>query len=218
MKNTLLRKLFLLVFYCFFGIVYDVHATHDVRVSFKTLWKDPSKKDVAVNCIQECISDERIVLNVTKHLIGHDHVLDISELTGKLPASFLFINSGDQVQLLKFLRGLYKIVNDGTKGHKKGALCVLLENDDFKRTNVALIEMKTIFNYGLHSSFKKNSQSVLEKISQLTTIVELNRRIMLGKNAAETFYKQLNANNVSAGLIILHRGYQKKLNYISKQE
>lgn len=80
----------LLLIVCFLSDIGSVFCAYtDPKEQFSVLWKDTSRKEVALNCLQQCMSDEKHLLNITKHLIGHRHVLDISETQKKLSANFL---------------------------------------------------------------------------------------------------------------------------------
>ena len=120
----------------------------DPRAQFSAVWQDTSNMDAASACLQQCISNKEKVLNVTKHLIGSGHILDISEIGGKLSADFLFILENEKVNYLKFLRGIYGIKDDGNSGHRRGALVTLSSDSNISFKLNALKDLECIFSYG----------------------------------------------------------------------
>jgi hypothetical protein len=203
MKKTFLHRLLLSLIACslFTSAFFTVYA--DPREGFAIFWKDNSKKDVALKCLQECISDRYRVLNITKHLIGGGHVFDISETIGKLPADFLFVySSGEIVNFLKFLRGLYNIDNDGTNGHPKGALFILKSTSDLSHKVSALLELQKIFNYGVNCTFTaEHSTLPLTRVEALIECIGDASVIERKTNAikyAMTLCRQLEAGNKGA--------------------
>lgn len=169
----------------------------DLRKPFSAVWNDPSKRDIALEDLRKCTSDQKSLLNVTKHLIGHEHVLDISETHGKLSANFLFVISDDNIiNYLKFLRGLYNISNNGTNGHPMGALFILNSNESFASKIKAIEDMQRIFSYGLScNSIKEQNEKVLDKISQLNAVLTSAYKKELALKAAKTFHRQLSEKN-----------------------
>lgn len=191
-----LCNLFLIV--CFFcNIEGPSYVYANPKEQFSVVWGDTTKRKAALECLQQCISDEKSLLSVTKHLIGHEHVLDISEIHGKLSANFLFVLSAPNVvNYLKFLRGLYNIMNEGTNGHSKGALFVLKLNGVISSKLNALKDMQSIFEYGVSCEFvQEQSRKVLERISKLGAILEISEKLELALKAATTLHRQLEERN-----------------------
>lgn len=75
----------------------------DHRQMFANVWVDHAQTAAARRCFQVCYADNQKILNVTKHLIGHKHMMEISEINGTIPTSWLLIsNEGEDLSLFNF--------------------------------------------------------------------------------------------------------------------
>lgn len=166
--------------------------SNDPRAQFSAVWQDTSNMGAASECLRQCISNEENVLNVTKHLIGSGHILDISEISGKLSADFLFILAGEKVNYLKFLRGIYGIKDNGNSGHRRGALVTLSSDSNISFKLNALKDLECIFSYGTSCSFiSQQSNDVLNKIREFKVVLEKFEKKALARKFADIFYRQL---------------------------
>ncbi len=186
---------FLLIVFFEIGCFSCLYATS--RESFSIVWEDVSRRDVAKKCLEECISDEEKLLNVTKHLIGHNHILDLSEIRGRLSSNFLFVLSDSvAIDYLKFLRGLYSLRNNGKNGHSAGALFVLSSGTTVSSKLKAITDMQCIFGYGVSCDFlSEKSKNIQKKLSDLKKDFDQLKNKENALKFASTFHRHLTGGN-----------------------
>ena len=188
---TNLYKVFLLLVCSVF--ITTVSAA-DACQNFADVWKDEKQKISAKMSFEHCFTNAEGILNLTKHLMASKHVVEISEINGRLPASWLLIaQKGDTIHLFKFLRKLYtikKIYESIIEEHTKGKLLTYLQR---KQNN--LRPLKDIFANGAgHSVTARQSECVLKVIEDIET--QLKTQISHAKaiQFAEAFERQLKIN------------------------
>lgn len=201
MSGTWKRCLWILCF--FFVSSFGVEAL-SAEHSFKLLWENQG--DIGRN-IEVFTSDADRLIRVTKHLIGSKHVLDIAEVGKQLPADFLFSNSSEKVDLLKFLRELYCLNNNGQAGHAMGDMYALRNADSWTNKYRALDSMREKFRYRLEGVLEENRLRVLDKVSELLSIVEQNCKIERAKSSVSVFHRQLE-NSKSGSKLLDSLGYR----------
>lgn len=98
------------ILFVVFSLFVSTMSAMDHRRIFADVWADHAQIGAARECFQVCCADNQKILNVTKHQIGHKIMMEISEINGTIPTSWLLIsNEGEGLSLFKFLRELYTV-------------------------------------------------------------------------------------------------------------
>lgn len=186
------------ILFVVFSLFVNTMSAMDHRQMFAEVWVDHAQTVAARECFQVCCADDQKILNVTKHLIGHKHMMEISEINGTIPTSWLLISKkGEDLSLFKFLRELYTVEKvfdllrsplDGQSNNRE--LFNFLKNKD-----VLLQRLERIFMDGAGCRVTRDqSNTVLMTIGDIKARLIQEIGLVDAKKFAEAFARQLIKN------------------------